>query len=309
MQPEHSEPFNLPTSNSTSSSPSPEGNVLVQLEHQPSDVSVSKRSSTSSSPSLNLPPAPEQSPNPYAHLSPPFEKFWDINAPHPAIPEPCPAHAFLNGTETLYFAYGKDMDVTYLTKKLGDIKFIAVGRISSFRWIIGKECRFPKLVPAKEERDEVWGLIYQIPEHGFDILNLKAQKRGLKMAEKGVRLLEKTGPPGFWNAPLIDVRAVKVSVMVGEWEEGDEMEEGEMRGLIGSKKRKLNGGILWACSEGLPEGWKGVLRGWIGGVKGPEENGYWSLGCWGGVREEVEGVRRSRRLKGFGKAVGKKCGK
>jgi hypothetical protein len=80
------------------------------------------------------------------------------------------------------------------------------------------------------------------------------------------------------------------------------MEVGEVRKLEGSKRRKLNGGILWAASEGLPEGWKEVLRGWVGEVRGPEETGYWGSGvkCAGG-EEVVEDVVRSQRLKGSGK--------
>jgi hypothetical protein len=266
-----------PASNK-SSSPSSSNNLPASTEHQP----------------INIPPTPEQSPNPYAHLSPPFEKFWDINAPLPpacpTIPEPSPAHAFLTGNETLYFAYGKDMDLTYLIKKFGpsseeDIKFIAVGKLSGFRWIFGSELRFPKIIPA--EQDIVYGLIYQIPDRGLDILKQKAEKRGLRIEEKNAEMLEKLGLPGFWNAPLGEVGSANVQVMVGEWRVEDEMEVGEKRVLEGSKKRKVNGGILWAASEGLPEGWKeSVLRKWVEAPKGPEESGYWGARSNDGKKEE-----------------------
>jgi len=190
------------------------------------------------------------------------------------------------------------MDLTYLIRKFQsdrDIKFIAVGNLSGFRWVIGCEARFPKIVKGEEEEEAVWGLVYQCSEKGLEILRLKAEKRGLVMREgMEVSMFEKTGLPGFWNAPLLPVGSAAVNVMVGEWSVEDEVGSRE-RKLEGNKKRKVNGGILWASSEGLPESWKRELRKWVEEPKCVEESGYWG-GCEG--KEGKKGVRPSGGLRG-----------
>jgi hypothetical protein len=58
---------------------------------------------------------------------------------------------------------------------------------------------------------------------------------------------------------------------------------------------------MWGASEGLPEHWKAEVRGKLGGIKGPEDTGYWSVG------EKLTGVtnvtgKRKRGEQGFEEA-------
>jgi hypothetical protein len=253
----------------------------------------------------NVPQAPEQSLGPYDCLRPPFEGDWseDLYPPAPIVTA-VPEQREEEGEEVLYFAYGKDMDPALLS----DSTCVAVGKLSMYNWVIEQSKRFPIIIPS--QKDHVYGLVYRLSQGCFAIQYAKAKKRGLKMQEVEVELYEKSGMPGFWNAPLIPLGECNVQVMVGTMNHAEKSGEGEAKEgtLEGSKKRKILGGLLWGASEGLPEHWKAELKGKLGGIKGPEDMGYWSAGgnLERGMRKrkqreeygpkEAE-VRRSKRLK------------
>lgn len=243
----------------------------------------------------NDPPQQEQE-DPYAHLRPPFEEFWseEANPILPAVQEQ-PEH---EGGE-LYFAYGKDMDETYLfrlfsSSNLPEPPFVAIAKLSNHNWVIEPKNRFPIIIPSQAGQDHVYGLVYRLSRPALDIMKAKAGKRGLRLEEKEVQAFgkHKESMPGFWNAPLISSGSVTVHVMVGTL-------DGEEGKLGGSKKKKVMGGLLWGASLGLPEAWKTEVRGKLGTAKGPEDTGY-----WGGEDDEEEdeggkkGGRKSARLRG-----------
>jgi hypothetical protein len=243
----------------------------------------------------NIPHQQEQE-DPYSHLRPPFEKFWceEANPILPAVQEQ-PEH---EGGE-LYFAYGKDMDETYLfrlfsSSNLPEPPFVSIAKLSDYSWVIEPRNRFPVIVPPQAEQNHVYGLVYRLSRPALDIMKAKAKKRGLRLEEKEVQLFgkEKGSMPGFWNDPIVSSGSVTVTVMVGTLDG----EEGKMGG---SKKKKVMGGLLWGATLGLPESWKTEIRGQLGTAKGPEDTGY-----WGGEDDEEEneggntGGRSSARLRG-----------
>jgi hypothetical protein len=260
----------------------------------------------------NVPQAPEQSLDPCEYPRPPFEGDPSED-PCPPVPivRAVPEQREEGGEEVLYFAYGKDMDPALLS----DSTCVAVGKLSMYSWVMEQSRHFPMIIPS--EQDHVYGLVYRLSQGCLAIQAAKAKKRGLKMQEIEVELYEKSGMPGFWNAPLIPLGECNVQVMVGTMNNAEKFGEGEAEEgtLEGSKKRKILGGLLWGASEGLPEHWKAELKAKLGGIKGPEDMGYWSAGgdLKRGVRKrkqreeygskEAE-VRRSKRLKG--KDTGKK---
>ncbi|KAH8768571.1 hypothetical protein BGZ57DRAFT_987716 [Hyaloscypha finlandica] len=260
----------------------------------------------------NVPQAPAQSLDPYEYLRPPFEEDWSEDPYPPAPIAPAvPEQREEESEEVLYFAYGKDMDPALLS----DSTCVAVGKLSMYSWVMEQSKRFPMVIPS--EQDHVYGLVYRLSQGCLAIQAAKAKKRGLKIQEIEVELYEKSGMPGFWNAPLIPLGECNVQVMVGTMNNAEKSGEGEAEEgtLEGSKKRKILGGLLWGASEGLPEHWKAEIKGKLGGIKGPEDMGYWSAeqnlkrGMGKRKQREENGpkeaeVRRSKRLKG--KDTGKK---
>ena len=243
----------------------------------------------------NIPHQQEQE-DPYAHLRPPFEEFWseEANPILPAVQEQ-PEH---EGGE-LYFAYGKDMDETYLfrlfsSSTLPEPPFVAIAKLSNYSWVIEPKNRFPIIVPSQTEQNHVYGIVYRLSRPALDMMKAKAEKRGLRLEKKEVQLFgkEEGSMPGFWNDPLVSSDSVTVTVMVGTL-------DGEEGRLGGSKRKKVMGGLLWGASLGLPESWKTEIRGKLGTAKGPEDTGY-----WGGEDDEEEneggntGGRSSARLRG-----------
>ena len=258
-------------------------------------ANVSEDMTQSSEEKQNDPPQQEQE-DPYAHLRPPFEEFWseEANPILSAVQE----QAEHEGGE-LYFAYGKDMDETYLFRLFSSSNwpeppFVAIAKLSNYSWVIEPRNRFPIIVPSQAERNHVYGLVYQLSRPALDMMKAKAEKRGLRLEEKEVQLFgkEKGSMPGFWNNPLVSSGSGTVHVMVGNLDG----EEGKMGG---SKKKKVMGGLLWGATLGLPESWKTEIRGKLGTAKGPEDTGY-----WGGEDDEEEneggntGGRSSARLRG-----------
>ncbi|KAE9379762.1 hypothetical protein N431DRAFT_398227 [Stipitochalara longipes BDJ] len=263
------------------------------MEHRPAKKQKTK----------NVPRSTEQSPSPYSsplqkdqqgvvqidldlyeHLRPPFEKLWDANAvPVPVVPLLVEQSAGEGGV--LYFAYGKDMDPSYLSKLLdssgvtGTLEFMGVGKLPKYRWVVVQSNRFPIIVESNAEGG-VWGLVYRLSQPCMNTLNTKAAKRGLKMEKHKVETFEKSGMPGFWNAPLVSLGTATVQVMVGSIDQEQtrmDVEGGEQRTLQGSKKRKVLAGLLWGASEGLPEHWKAEIRAKAGGIKNPRDTQYWTM--------------------------------
>jgi len=258
-------------------------------------INGSEEMARSSEEEQNIPHQQEQE-DPYAHLRPPFEEFWskEANPILPAVQEQ-PEH---DGGE-LYFAYGKDMDETYLfhlfsSSNLPEPPFVAIAKLSNHSWVIEPKNRFPIIVPSQAEQDHVYGLVYRLSRPALDIVKAKAEKRGLRLEEKEVQSFgkDKETMPGFWNDPLVSSGSTTVHVMVGTLDG----EEGKLRG---SKKKKVMGGLLWGASLGLPESWKTRIRGKLGLIKGPEDTGYWGDEEDGEEDEGgKEGGRRSARLRG-----------
>jgi hypothetical protein len=140
--------------------------------------------------------------DPHAHLRPPFEKFWSKN------PMPIPNVATVQvqspaANETLYFAYGKDMDVSYLTHLFSsEPTFVAIAKVSKYRWVVEQSGKFPNIV-SSDEQCHVYGLIYRLSQFALNIMKAKAEKRELEMKEVEAEIFEKSDMPGFWNAPLV----------------------------------------------------------------------------------------------------------
>jgi hypothetical protein len=262
---------------------------------------------------MNVPEEMEQSSeeelDPLAHLRPPFEKFWS-DTPYPPVPNVPSVQVQSPAAEnkTLYFAYGKDMDVSYLTTLFSsEPSFVAIAKISKYRWVVEQSGKFPKIVSSDEEKQEqehVYGLVYRLSQSAWDIMNVKAEKRGLRMKEKEIQMYEKSGMPGVWNTPLVSTGSENVQVMVGTLESGEGQEGVEEGNMQGSKKRKVMGGLLWAASLVLPEAWKEEIRNKLGGgIKGPEDTGYWvhDEDRKDGEAAGKKGRRRSTRLRSKGK--------
>lgn len=220
----------------------------------------------------NTPASPSQLPDPYAHLRPPFENFWSEEPYPPFVPSPEIEREVQEGP--LYFAYGKDMDLAYLSHLFSaEPAFIGIAKLAKHRWVIEESGRFPMVVEMKEGEGEVYGMVYGLSQVSLDVMKKKVEKRGLRFDEMEVEILEKSGGlPGFWSTPLTPIGSTLVHVMIGA------LGNGEHEGMLeGSKRQKVLGGLLWGASEGLPEHWKEGIRAKLGGVTRLEDRDYWLL--------------------------------